>query len=158
MRVGFGYDSHCFSDTDRPLVLGGVVIPGFPALKAHSDGDVVIHSVVDAILGAAAIGDIGMHFPDTEERWHGADSTLILSAAVDMVRKAGYRIGNLDITIVCEKPKIRPYADAMCERLAFLLGVEGRAVSIKGKTNEKMDDVGAGKGIVVYAAVLLEEL
>lgn len=156
MRIGFGYDSHVFSDDPaRPLVLGGVRIPDAPGLKAHSDGDVLIHAVIDAIFGAMARGDIGSHFPDTDERWKGADSATLLSAAMAEARDAGYALENLDATVICERPKLRPHVDAIRSRLASLLGVGEGQVSVKGKTNEKMDDVGDGKGIVVHAVVLL---
>ena len=156
MRIGFGYDSHVFTDAAKPLVLGGVCIPDAPGLKAHSDGDVLIHAVIDALFGAAALGDIGSHFPDTDDRWKGADSARLLAAAVDEVRAAGYALGNLDVTVICERPKLRPHVAAIRARLAQLLGVEVGQVSVKGKTNEKMDDVGAGKGVVVHAVCLLQ--
>ncbi|MBE6381808.1 MAG: 2-C-methyl-D-erythritol 2,4-cyclodiphosphate synthase [Lentisphaerae bacterium] len=156
MRIGFGYDSHVF-DPAKPLVLGGVSIPGCDGLKAHSDGDVLLHAVIDAIFGAAAMGDIGSHFPDTDPKWRGADSANLLEACVDEVSEAGFRIGNLDVTVICEKPRLRPQADAIRSRVASLLRVDVSRVSVKGKTNEKMDDVGAGRGIVVHAVVLLEE-
>ena len=156
MRIGFGYDSHVFTDAAKPLVLGGVLIPGAPGLKAHSDGDVLIHAVIDALFGAAALGDIGSHFPDTDDRWKGADSAQLLVSAMDEVRSAGYGLGNLDVTVICERPRLRPHVEAIRARLARILGVDVAQVSVKGKTNEKMDDVGAGKGIVVHAVVLLE--
>lgn len=156
MRVGFGYDSHRFADEPKPLVLGGVRLDDTRGLKAHSDGDVVIHAVIDALLGAAALGDIGGHFPDTDARWKGADSAQLLAAVVDELAGAGYRLGNLDVTVICEWPKIRPRADAMRASLAKLLRAEVSQVSVKGKTNEGMDDVGAGLGIEVHAAALLE--
>ncbi len=154
MRIGFGYDSHVFED-GKPLVLGGVSIPGCAGLKAHSDGDVLIHAIIDAIFGAAAIGDIGSHFPDTDERWRGVDSTGPLRAAAKEVRAAGFTIGNIDATVISEKPRLRPHVEAIRARLAELLEIPVSCVSVKGKTNEKMDDVGAGRGIVVHAAVLL---
>lgn len=157
MRIGFGYDSHVFTDAAKPLVLGGVVLSGAPGLKAHSDGDVLIHAIIDALFGAAALGDIGSHFPDTDPRWKGADSAVLLATAMDEVRAAGYTLGNLDATVICERPRLRPHVEAIRVRLAELLATDVARVSIKGKTNEKMDDVGAGKGIVVHAAVLLEE-
>lgn len=156
MRIGFGYDSHVFTDAAKPLVLGGVLIPDGPGLKAHSDGDVLIHAVIDALFGAAVLGDIGSHFPDTDERWKGADSARLLESAIAEVRAAGYGVGNLDVTVICERPRLRPHVEAIRARLARILGVDVAQVSVKGKTNEKMDDVGAGKGIVVHAAVLLE--
>ena len=156
MRIGFGYDSHVFTDAAKPLVLGGILIPDSPGLKAHSDGDVLIHAVIDALFGAAALGDIGSHFPDTDAAWKGADSALLLETAMAEVRAAGHQIGNLDVTVICERPRLRPHVEAIRARLAQILGVDVAQVSVKGKTNEKMDDVGAGKGIVVHAAVLLE--
>ena len=156
MRIGFGYDSHVFTDAAKPLVLGGVLIPDSPGLKAHSDGDVLIHAVIDALFGAAALGDIGSHFPDTDAAWRGADSALLLETAMAEVRAAGHQLGNLDVTVICERPRLRPHVEAIRARLARILGVDVAQVSVKGKTNEKMDDVGAGKGIVVHAAVLLE--
>ena len=154
MRIGFGYDSHVF-EAGKPLVLGGVPIPGCDGLKAHSDGDVVIHALIDALFGAAALGDIGSHFPDTSERWRGADSAALLAAAVAEVSAAGYSVCNADITVICERPRLRPHVEAMRERLAELMGVETSCVSVKGKTNEKMDAVGEGRGIIAQAAVLL---
>ena len=154
MRIGFGYDSHRFDET-RPLMLGGVRIPDSPGLKGHSDADVLIHAVIDALLGAAALGDIGSHFPDTDVRWKGADSVELLASVVAEVRAAGYRVGNIDATVICERPRLRPYVDAIRTRLASLLGVDIGAVSVKGKTNERMDDVGAGVGIEVHCAAFL---
>jgi 2-C-methyl-D-erythritol 2,4-cyclodiphosphate synthase len=156
MRIGFGYDSHRFDET-RPLMLGGVRIPDSPGLKGHSDADVLVHAVIDALLGAAALGDIGSHFPDTDPRWKGADSARLLEGVVAEVRAAGYTVGNIDATVICERPRLRPHADSIRARLAALLGVETAAVSVKGKTNERMDDVGAGIGIEVHCAALLVE-
>ena len=156
MKIGFGYDSHRFED-GRQLVLGGVRIPGSPGLRGHSDADVLLHAVIDALLGAAALGDIGSHFPDTDEKWKGADSAKLLEAVVDEVARAGYRVGNVDATVICERPKLRPHIDAIRARVAELLGTDVGCVSVKGKTNEKMDDVGAGVGIEVHCVALLEE-
>ena len=154
-RIGFGYDSHRF-EAGRRLVLGGVEIPGEAGLKGHSDADVAIHALIDAMLGAAALGDIGSHFPDTDEKWRGADSAKLLSSVVEEVSAAGWSVGNVDVTVVCERPKLRPHVEAMRARLAGLLGVAVGRVSVKGKTNEKMDDVGAGVGIEVHAVCLLK--
>jgi 2-C-methyl-D-erythritol 2,4-cyclodiphosphate synthase len=154
-RVGYGYDSHRF-EAGRRLVLGGVELPGETGLKGHSDADVVIHAVIDALLGAAALGDIGSHFPDTDERWKGADSAKLLESVVEEVSAAGWRLGNVDITVVCERPKLRPHVESIRARLAGLLRCPVGCVSLKGKTNEKMDDVGAGIGIEVHAVCLLE--
>ena len=155
MRIGFGYDSHLF-EAGKPLVLGGVAIPGCDGLKAHSDGDVVVHALIDALFGAAAMGDIGSHFPDSDERWKGADSAGLLSLAVSEISSAGFRVGNVDITVVCERPRIGPHVEAICARLASLLGVAVSQVSVKGKTNEGMDAVGSGLGVAVHAVALLE--
>lgn len=154
MRIGFGYDSHRFED-GRRLVLGGVTIPGATGLKGHSDADVLIHAIIDALLGAAARGDIGSHFPDTDARWKDADSAQLLAAVVEEIAAAGYRIGNVDATVICERPKLRPHIDAIRARLAELLRVDVGQVSVKGKTNEQMDAVGAGVGIAVHAVALL---
>ncbi len=156
MRIGYGYDSHRFAD-GRPLVLGGVAIPDSPGLKGHSDADVLIHAVIDALLGAAALGDIGSHFPDTDPAWRGADSARLLEQVVREVSGAGYRVGNVDATVICERPRLRPHVEAIRARLAAILGTGIAQVSVKGKTNEKMDDVGAGAGIVAHCVVLLEE-
>lgn len=154
MRVGFGYDSHVF-ESGKPLVLGGVIIPGCDGLKAHSDGDVLIHAVIDALLGAAALGDIGSHFPDTDERWKGVDSGELLRSVVYEIRGASYAIENVDVTVICERPKLRPFVELIRSSLADLMGVGIGRVSVKGKTNEGMDAVGAGRGIVVHAVALL---
>ena len=156
MRIGFGYDSHRFED-GRPLMLGGVHIPDSPGLKGHSDADVLIHAVIDALLGAAALGDIGSHFPDTDPKWKGADSAKLLEQVVVEVSSAGFAVGNVDATVICERPRLRPHVDAIRARLAELLRVDVSCVSVKGKTNEKMDDVGAGVGIAVHCVALLEE-
>ena len=154
MRVGFGYDSHVF-DEGRPLYLGGVLIPGAPGLRGHSDADVLVHALVDALYGAAALGDIGSHFPDTDPRWAGADSTLFLRTAVAEVRAAGYAVGNVDATVICERPKLRPHVDAIRASRAQELGVPASSVSVHAKTNEGMDAVGEGKGIAVHCVALL---
>ncbi len=155
MRVGFGYDSHRFAD-GRRLVLGGVEFPGERGLAGHSDADVLIHAIIDALLGAAALGNIGSHFPDTDETWRDADSTKLLEAVRDELSSAGYAIGNIDATVICERPKIGPRVDEIRRRLGELLALPVEAISVKGKTNEKLDDVGAGLGIAVHAVCLLE--
>ena len=156
MRIGFGYDSHRFEE-GRKLVLGGVEFPGETGLKGHSDADVLLHSIIDALLGAAALGDIGSHFPDTDPKWKDADSAKLLEAVVAEVLGAGFVIGNVDATVICERPKLRPKIDEIRSRLSELLGIPVGSISVKGKTNEKMDDVGAGIGIEVHAVCLLEE-
>lgn len=163
MRIGFGYDSHrfevCASGFSVPALsqkLGGVLIPGCPKLKGHSDADVIIHAVIDALLGATALGDIGSHFPDTDSRWKDADSAMLLSAVIDEIVQAGYSVGNVDVTLICERPKLRPHVDAIRSRLAELLRVPVGSVSVKGKTNEGMDATGEGVGIAVHAVALVE--
>lgn len=159
MRVGFGYDSHRFEE-GRKLILGGVEIPYEKGLKGHSDADALIHAIIDSLFGAAALGDIGSHFPDTDEKWHGADSAKLLESAVCEVRGAFWSIVNVDVTVICERPKLLPHIPAIRERLAEILfpGEAGGVsrISVKGKTNEKMDDVGAGAGIEVHAVSLLK--
>lgn len=157
MRIGFGYDSHRFEE-GRKLVLGGVEFPGEVGLKGHSDADVLAHAIIDAILGAAALGDIGSHFPDTDAKWKGADSMELLAAVVKEVRAAGFAIGNIDATIICERPKIRPVVELIRDRLSGVMSIGKGRLSIKGKTNEKMDDVGAGLGIEVHAVCLIDDL
>lgn len=153
-RFGIGYDSHVFAE-GRPLVLGGVRIDHPQGLKGHSDGDAVCHATIDALLGAAALGDIGTLFPDTDERWRGADSLKLLQAVRRRLAAASYTIVNVDVTVVLERPKLRPYVDAMRQNLATALAVPMSAVSVKAKTNEKMDAVGRGKGIQVFAVASL---
>ena len=156
MRIGFGYDSHRFSE-GRRLVLGGVEFPGETGLKGHSDADVLVHAIIDALLGAAALGDIGSHFPDDDPRWKDADSADLLAQVMKEIRGAGYKVGNVDATVICERPKLRPYVEMIRERLSAVMNVGKGRISVKGKTNEKMDDVGAGVGIEVHAVCLLEE-
>ena len=157
MRVGLGYDSHRFEE-GRRLVLGGIEFPGETGLKGHSDADVLTHAVIDALLGAAALGDIGSHFPDTDPQWKDADSIKMLEAVAKEIRRAGYAIDNIDATVICEKPKLRPVVDLIRARLADAMGVGFGRVSVKGKTNEKMDDVGAGVGIEAQAICLLSNM
>jgi len=157
VRIGYGYDSHRFEE-GRKLVLGGIEFPGETGLKGHSDADVLIHAIIDALLGAAVLGDIGSHFPDTDPQWKDADSSVLLSSVAKEIRAAGYKIGNVDATVICERPKLRPSVDLIRERLSAVLNVGTGRISIKGKTNEKMDDVGAGVGIEVHAVCLLEEV
>ncbi|MBQ6916159.1 MAG: 2-C-methyl-D-erythritol 2,4-cyclodiphosphate synthase [Kiritimatiellae bacterium] len=155
MRIGFGYDSHRFAD-GRRLVLGGVEFPGERGLDGHSDADALLHAVADALLGAAALGDIGSHFPDDDPRWKGADTAMLLETVAAEVSAAGYRVVNVDATVVCERPKLRPKIDAIRARIAALLGVDVSSVSVKGKTNERMDDTGAGVGLAAHAVVLID--
>jgi 2-C-methyl-D-erythritol 2,4-cyclodiphosphate synthase len=156
MRVGFGYDVHALVD-GRALILGGVQIPHETGLDGHSDADVLLHAVADALLGAAALGDIGQHFPDTDPEWEGADSLALLRAVHDRVAEAGYAVGNVDATVVLERPKLQPHIGAMRENVAEALSVDPGAVSVKATTNEQMGFVGAEDGAAAYAVCLLQE-
>ena len=156
-RVGFGYDVHRLVE-GRPLVLGGIRIPHDRGLAGHSDADAVCHAVADAILGAAASGDIGRHFPDTDPRWAGTSSIELLQAVVDLVRSRGFVVVNLDVVIVAERPKLGPHADRMREAMASAVGIEPDAVSIKAKTNEGLDAVGRGEAIATHAVAMVRTL
>ena len=155
MRVGTGYDSHCF-DENRRLVLGGVYIPGHPGLSGHSDGDAIAHAVIDAILGAAAMGNIGSHFPPDDDTWKGADSMDLLERTRQILEQEGLRVVNIDVTVICEKPKLAPYLDAMKRRLGKILQVAVDRVSIKGKSNEGLGWIGSGEGLAVHSVALID--
>jgi 2-C-methyl-D-erythritol 2,4-cyclodiphosphate synthase len=157
IRVGLGYDSHRLVE-GRPLILGGEIVPHSAGLKGHSDGDALCHAITDAILGAAALGDIGRHFPDTDPQYRNANSLGLLARAVGIVHEAGYAIENVDAVVVAEQPKLAPHVDRIRARLATTLGVDIGAVSVKGKTNEGMGEAGRGEGIVVHAVALLRKL
>lgn len=157
MRVGIGYDSHRF-DPSRPLILGGVEVPDAPGLTGHSDGDAVLHAVVDGLLGAAAAGDIGSHFPPEDPLWKDVDSALLLDRAREILRNRDLAPHNVDVTIICERPKIRPLARTMRERISSILDLPLDRVSVKGKTNEGMGWIGAGEGIAVLASVTVRDL
>ena len=154
IRVGQGFDVHALV-AGRKLILAGVAIEYPLGLAGHSDADVLTHAVIDALLGAAGLGDIGAMFPDTDERYRGADSMRLLDAAWARVRAEGWRLGNLDCTVVAQQPKIAPYVDAMRTALAAALGVEKGAVSVKGKTTEKLGFTGRGEGIAAMVSALL---
>ncbi|MFQ3580612.1 MAG: 2-C-methyl-D-erythritol 2,4-cyclodiphosphate synthase [Chloracidobacterium sp.] len=153
-RVGTGYDIHRLVE-GRPLILGGVTIPYERGLLGHSDADALAHAITDALLGALALGDIGSHFPDTDPRWANADSLALLRHVVTLVAAQGFEIGNLDASIIAERPKLGPHIPAMRERLATNLQLDPSAVSIKAKTNEGFDAVGRREAIAVQAVVLL---
>lgn len=155
LRVGLGYDSHRFDD-GRPLVLGGVEVPDHPGLTGHSDGDAVAHAVTDAVLGAAGAGNVGSHFPPGDSRWKDADSIDLLRRAARVVHDLGYHVVNVDVTVVCETPKIGPHAEAMAVRLGSALSIPAVRVSVKGKTNEGLGWIGKGEGLAVHAVALLE--
>jgi len=153
VRVGQGFDIHPWSDDPgRALVLGGVVLPGERGLAGHSDADVVAHAVADALLGAAGLGDIGAHFPDTDSRWQGADSLTLLTHVVRLVRAAGWSVGNVDTTVVLEAPRLAPHRPAMEERLAAVVGA---AVSVKAKRAEGLGALGRGEGVACFAVAVL---
>jgi 2-C-methyl-D-erythritol 2,4-cyclodiphosphate synthase len=154
MRIGQGIDIHALGPGDH-IVLGGVRIAHARGIVAHSDGDVVIHAHCDALLGALALGDIGAHFPPSEPRWRGADSRLFLRQCAALMRQHGYALGNADISIVCERPKIAPHAEAMRENLAADLGAAVSAIGIKATTSEKLGFCGREEGIAALAVVLL---
>ena len=157
MRVGFGYDSHRFQE-GRRLVLGGVTIPDHAGLAGHSDGDAVAHALIDALLGAAGAGDVGSHFPPTDDRWREADSMDLLRRAVTVLEGRNYQVVNVDVTVICETPRILPHAAAMRVRLGELLHVGPDAISVKGKTNEGMGWIGAKEGIAVHAVALVDTI
>jgi 2-C-methyl-D-erythritol 4-phosphate cytidylyltransferase / 2-C-methyl-D-erythritol 2,4-cyclodiphosphate synthase len=154
VRIGTGYDLHRLV-AGRPLILGGVRVPFDLGLDGHSDADVVCHAVTDAVLGAAAAGDIGRLFPDTEAAWKDADSLALLRGAMDAVRGAGYRVGNVDVTVIAQRPKLLPHVEAMRRNLAEALGVVIEAVSVKGKTNEGQDSMGRQESMACHAVALL---
>jgi 2-C-methyl-D-erythritol 2,4-cyclodiphosphate synthase len=155
MRVGLGYDLHRLVE-GRPLILGGVVVPHERGLHGHSDADALAHAITDALLGAAALGNIGQHFPDTDPRYKDADSIQLLRGAADLVRDAGYRIVNIDSNIIAQRPKLNPHLDAMRARLAECLGISIDQISVKAKTNEHVGPEGRGEAISTQAIVLIE--
>lgn len=157
MRVGLGYDSHRF-DADTRCVLGGVHVPDHPGLKGHSDGDAICHAVIDAILGAAALGDVGHHFPPGDETWAGADSVDLLERAVVILEQENYQVVNVDVTVICQTPRIGPLAPAIRERLGEVLHIGPDFVSVKGKTNEGMGWIGSGEGLAVHAVALVDRV
>jgi 2-C-methyl-D-erythritol 2,4-cyclodiphosphate synthase len=155
IRVGIGYDSHRFEE-GRPLVLGGIRIPHSRGLTGHSDADAVAHALIDAILGAAAAGDIGQLFPDSDPKWRGADSMELLRTAHELVQGRGYALAQADLTIITEQPRLGPHLSAMAERLVERLGARPGSVSLKAKSNEGMGFIGRGEGIAVIAVATLE--
>ncbi len=152
--IGQGYDSHRLV-AGRPLVLGGIEIPHDRGLDGHSDADVLTHAVMDAVLGAAGLGDIGLHFPDTDERWRGADSIALLEEVVVLVAREGLAPVNVDATVIAEQPRLGPHRGAMRARLAVALGLEPARVNVKATTNERMGFVGRGEGMAALAVALL---
>ena len=157
LRIGNGYDLHRLVP-GRPLILGGVTIPFEKGLDGHSDADAVCHAVTDAILGAAGAGDIGRHFPDTDAAWKGADSMVLLTRAAEIVAGAGFVVVNVDVVVIAERPKLVPFLEAMRANLSRAMGIAAGDVSIKGKTNERVDSMGAGDSIAVHAVALVSRV
>lgn len=156
IRIGHGFDVHRFGDGDH-LMIGGVRIPHDHGFVAHSDGDVLLHALCDALLGACALGDIGRHFPDTDARWAGADSRELLRQVMARVGEAGYRVGNVDVTVIAQAPRLAPHVVAMREAIAADLGVALGAVNVKATTSERLGFTGRGEGIAAEAVALLFE-
>ena len=154
IRIGHGFDVHAFGDGDH-VMLGGVRVPHVRGVLAHSDGDVVLHALCDAMLGALALGDIGQHFPPSDDRWKGADSRAFVRHCDALLRARGWRVGNCDVTVICERPKVGPHAQAMREAIAADLGIDIDAVSVKATTTEMLGFAGRGEGIAAQAACLL---
>jgi 2-C-methyl-D-erythritol 2,4-cyclodiphosphate synthase len=156
LRIGNGYDMHRLVP-DRPLVLGGINIPHELGLLGHSDADVLTHAIMDAMLGALSLGDIGHYFPPSDPQWAGADSQVLLEKVYSLIQERNWQIGNIDAVVIAERPKLKPYITAMRDRLANTLSLELEQVSIKATTNEKLDAVGNEEGIAAYAVVLLHQ-
>jgi 2-C-methyl-D-erythritol 2,4-cyclodiphosphate synthase len=156
MRVGCGFDAHRFAP-GRPLVIGGVKVPHDQGLLAHSDGDVVIHALCDALLGAAALGDIGRHFPDNDTAYAGIDSRVLLRRVVDRLRERHYEVANVDVTVIAERPRLAPHIEGMIANLAADLRVDRSQVNVKATTTEGMGFTGRGEGIAAYAVALLSQ-
>jgi 2-C-methyl-D-erythritol 2,4-cyclodiphosphate synthase len=155
MRIGQGFDAHKFRDGDQ-VVLGGVTIPFERSLAAHSDGDVLLHAICDALLGAAALGDIGRHFPDSQSEYRGIDSRILLRRVAELIREAGFLIANVDATLICERPRVSAHVALMREYIAADLAVTVAQINIKGTTTEKMGFTGREEGIAASAVALLE--
>lgn len=155
IRVGFGYDVHAFAE-GRALWLGGVQIPHIAGLLGHSDADVLIHAIADALLGAANLGDIGYHFPDTAAEYKGIDSKILLARTMGLIREAGYELGNIDATVAAERPKLNPHIPAMKQTLAQVMEVSEEDISIKATTTEKLGFTGRQEGMAAYATVLIQ--
>ena len=156
MRIGHGYDVHKLVE-GRDLILGGVKIPHHLGLLGHSDADVLLHAVSDALLGAAGLGDIGKHFPDTDPRYKGADSLKLLQTVAEKVRDAGYRVSNIDVTMIAQRPKLKDYIPQMRENIAFAVGIGPDRVNVKATTEEKLGFTGREEGLSCHAVCLLEE-
>ncbi len=155
-RIGFGFDVHRL-ETNLPFTLGGVVIPSEKGMVAHSDGDVLIHAICDALLGAVNLGDIGKHFPDYSDEFKNISSIILLQKTIELIRQKGYRISNIDSTVVVEKPKLAAYIQKMKNTIAASISISEDQISIKATTNEKLGFIGKEEGITAYAVVLLEK-
>lgn len=155
MRIGHGYDVHKLTE-DRALILGGEQIPYKLGLLGHSDADVLLHAIMDALLGAAALHDIGYHFPDTDERYKGADSMVLLREVVKLLKDNGYKIVNIDATVIAQAPKLKPYIDKMRENIAYACKIDVSAVNVKATTEEHLGFTGKGEGISAHAVCLIE--
>lgn len=156
MRVGFGYDVHAFA-VGRLLILGGVEVPHTQGLDGHSDADVLLHAISDALLGAAALGDIGRHFPDSDPAYKGASSVVLLGKVSALLSESGWRIVNIDSTLVLQRPKVAPYIPGMIERIADAVGIPFGSVSVKATTTERLGFAGREEGVAAYAVALIEE-
>ncbi len=156
MRIGHGYDVHRLVK-GRALILGGVNIPWEMGLDGHSDADVLLHAVMDALLGAAALGDIGRHFPDTDPAYKGADSRALLRCVAEKIAGAGYRVCNVDVTVIAQRPKLKDYIPQMVQNMAADLGLDARQVNVKATTEEHLGFTGSGEGMACHAVCLLEE-
>ena len=157
IRIGHGYDVHRLCE-DRKLILGGVDIPYEKGLLGHSDADVLVHAVMDSLLGALALGDIGKHFPDTDPKYSGADSIVLLKHVYNLIKEKGYKLGNIDATILAQKPKLAPYIDSMRKNIADAMGCDVSQVSVKATTEEKLGFTGEGLGISSHCIALLEKV
>lgn len=157
MRIGIGYDIHKLVE-NRDLILGGVKIPYELGLLGHSDADVLVHAIIDSMLGALALRDIGYHFPDTDERYNGANSLVLLKETLKLIKQQGYKINNIDSNIICQKPKLMGYIEDMRKNISKVLEIELSQISIKAKTNEKMDSTGNGAAIIANAVVLMNKI
>lgn len=157
MRIGHGFDVHRFTE-DRPLLIGGVEIPCDQGLDGHSDADVLLHAISDALLGAAALGDIGKHFPDTDPTYKNADSSILLGQVIELLRRKDYECINLDATIIAQKPKMAPYIDEIRSRIASLLEMDIGRVNVKATTTERLGFAGRGEGIAAEAVVLIQKV
>ncbi len=156
IKIGFGYDVHKFTP-DRKLILGGIEIPSSQGLEGHSDADVLLHAICDALLGAAALGDIGKHFPNTDPKFKNIESTKLLSKVCTLLKEHNFRVNNIDSTICLEEPKLLPFIERMRENISSIVGIDKTCISVKATTNEKLGFIGRSEGAAAFAVTLLEE-